>query len=103
MEQIAEAFSTPTGTVALLSVGVALFSVILQGLKAAIDIIGQARNRKLSISQRQIEYVSSLFSMIDGLPIDDGRKIVLKATLLETNIPVSLPDELKKEIEDVLR
>lgn len=102
MEQILEALRTPAGAVAMLSVGVALLSFILQGINAIINIVIHVRDRGVSVSQQRIEYLTALFLFVDGLPIDDGRKTVLKSQLLRQASAAQLPIELSQVLDELL-
>ena len=82
-----EALAAPT-------IAIALASVMIQGIKAAADLISQMRGRKTSRELRQIAYVNALLQLTHSLPMDEGRKAALKLELARTLLPGDLPPPL---------
>jgi hypothetical protein len=82
------------------AVAVALLSVAVQGVKAAVDLVSQVRARRISSRQAAIAYVTALFTLVDGVPLDDAERAVLKSRLARDLLPGVLPEAIRKAMGD---
>ena len=82
------------------AVVVALLSVIIQGIKAGVDLISQVRARRISVRQAQITYVTALFALVDGIPLENAQCAVLKMKLARQLLPGELPEMLREVISE---
>ena len=82
------------------AMAIALLSVVVQGIKAAVDLLSQARARRISTRQAQIAYATTLLGLADGLHLDEGTRAVLKTDLAHELLPGELPDALRRVLGD---
>ncbi len=82
------------------AVAVALLSVVVQGVKAAVDLVSQARARRISSRQAMISYVTALFALVDGMPLGNAERAVLKSKLASELLPGQLPEAILKAMGD---
>lgn len=78
---------------------IALISVIIHGIKAFIDLIFSIKNRKIDKIQTEINYITTLLSFIDNVPLAAGKKTQLKWEILKNNIPGKIPPNIISALE----
>lgn len=84
------------------SVILAAVGLTLQGIKAIADLIHQSRTRKNAEESKKIQRIATIMQFIDGLPFDDGTKSSIKTTMLLSDLPDGLPENIKTEIRNLL-
>lgn len=78
---------------------VAIIGLILQGIKASIDIANEYSARKLAKRQRNIALFVALMQLTDAAGRTPGEKLIIKEKL----ITYLLSDTLSKDILDLLQ
>lgn len=89
MNKIFENFLAP-------AILLALIALIVQGVMAAFEIYNHVRSRRFAYELNQLEYATALLALVDGLPIDEGRRVLLKWDIIDEFIPDRIPTSLHK-------
>jgi hypothetical protein len=76
------------------AVFVALLGLILQGIKALLDIFNQFRSRKLARQQSLISLTTALFQLLDASSHTGGEKLTIKQELANQLLIDVVPQEI---------
>lgn len=91
MDELVGVFLVPT-------VLMALAALIIDGVEAAFSLREQIKSRRINEEQRRISYAVALLSLIDGLPIDSGEKLVMKTQVLNQELRGRLSVDIERII-----
>lgn len=74
---------------------VALASVVIQGMKSAVDLWLQLSARRVSIEQRRMAYVTTVCALIDALPLAEGDRIVAKQRIAQRELEGIVSEDVR--------
>ena len=78
---------------------VALIGIIIQGIKALLDLIDRAKARETSERQSRIALCVALMGMVNVMSVPEGAKVEYKESLIKS----LLSDMLTEDINQLLR
>jgi hypothetical protein len=76
------------------AVVIALIGIVVQGIKAILDIIDRAKARRIGERQRKISLCVALMSMINEMSLSDGKKVEYKEKLIKHLLSDMLTEDL---------